>query len=303
MPGAQSRWNAGKDLTWEPLRIELVAEVAYEHLQGDRFRHTARFQRWRPDREPVVVHLRATRVAGAHGALRRDLRCLTVPGASGGVPAGHDEHRGTQAGQLGRCRPGLAALPGPARPVRPGLPAGHRRLHPRRGGTARSGAATTRCEADSRPMTEPTEEGPVGLPARRAARVPVRGAPGAAHRAGGASWWPASTRRTAGPGRSPATRTAATPRCTSTWRSSTTDRRGRRRARPPAGAGAALRRRLTSGSRSSLPGNRGGDQVYLLGSVGSQTHRSPSVQRRRGRKPTFFLAMRTPRFLKGGCIR
>jgi ATP-dependent DNA ligase len=51
-PGAQSRWNAGKDLSWEPLRVELVAEVAYEHLQGDRFRHTARFQRWRPDREP-----------------------------------------------------------------------------------------------------------------------------------------------------------------------------------------------------------------------------------------------------------
>ena len=51
-PGAQSRWNAGKDLCWEPLRLDLVAEVAYEHLQGDRFRHTARFQRWRPDREP-----------------------------------------------------------------------------------------------------------------------------------------------------------------------------------------------------------------------------------------------------------
>jgi len=51
-PGAQSRWNAGKDLSWEPLRLGLVAEVAYEHLQGDRFRHTARFQRWRPDREP-----------------------------------------------------------------------------------------------------------------------------------------------------------------------------------------------------------------------------------------------------------
>ena len=51
-PGAQSRWNAGKDLTWEPLRVELVAEVAYEHLQGDRFRHTARFARWRPDRDP-----------------------------------------------------------------------------------------------------------------------------------------------------------------------------------------------------------------------------------------------------------
>jgi ATP-dependent DNA ligase len=53
MPGAPSRWNAKKDLRWEPLRIELVAEVAYEHLQGDRFRHTARFVRWRPDREPA----------------------------------------------------------------------------------------------------------------------------------------------------------------------------------------------------------------------------------------------------------
>ena len=52
-PGGQSRWTGGKDLSWEPVRIELVAEVAYEHLQGDRFRHTARFQRWRPDREPV----------------------------------------------------------------------------------------------------------------------------------------------------------------------------------------------------------------------------------------------------------
>ncbi len=51
-PGAQSRWTGGKDLSWEPVRIELVAEVAYEHLQGDRFRHTARFARWRPDREP-----------------------------------------------------------------------------------------------------------------------------------------------------------------------------------------------------------------------------------------------------------
>jgi ATP-dependent DNA ligase len=53
MPGGLSRWNAGKDLSWEPLRVELVAEVAYEHLQGDRLRHTARFQRWRPDREPA----------------------------------------------------------------------------------------------------------------------------------------------------------------------------------------------------------------------------------------------------------
>jgi len=52
MPGAPSRWNAKKDMTWSPLSIGLVAEVAYEHMQRDRFRHTARFQRWRPDREP-----------------------------------------------------------------------------------------------------------------------------------------------------------------------------------------------------------------------------------------------------------
>ncbi len=52
MPGGLSRWNAGKDLSWDAVRPELVAEVAYEHLQGDRFRHTARFQCWRPDRDP-----------------------------------------------------------------------------------------------------------------------------------------------------------------------------------------------------------------------------------------------------------
>ena len=52
VPGAPSRWNAQKDLGWEPLRIALVAEVAYEHLQRDRFRHTARFLRWRTDRTP-----------------------------------------------------------------------------------------------------------------------------------------------------------------------------------------------------------------------------------------------------------
>ncbi|MDQ1709486.1 MAG: hypothetical protein QOG49_871 [Frankiaceae bacterium] len=53
MPGAVSRWNAGKDLTWTPLRPELVCEVAYDHLQGDRFRHATQFVRWRPDREPA----------------------------------------------------------------------------------------------------------------------------------------------------------------------------------------------------------------------------------------------------------
>src|SRR3954471_18514890 len=50
MPGAQSRWSAGKDLSWEPLRPELVCEVKYDHLQGDRFRHAATFLHWRPDK-------------------------------------------------------------------------------------------------------------------------------------------------------------------------------------------------------------------------------------------------------------
>jgi ATP-dependent DNA ligase len=52
MPGAGSRWNRGKDLSWEPLRPERVV-VAYDHLQGDRFRHATTFLRWRPDRKPA----------------------------------------------------------------------------------------------------------------------------------------------------------------------------------------------------------------------------------------------------------
>ncbi|HTP35417.1 MAG TPA: hypothetical protein VMJ75_24740, partial [Candidatus Acidoferrales bacterium] len=52
MPGAQSRWSQGKDLSWEPVRPELVAEVAYEHMQGPRFRHLAHFRRWRGDKSP-----------------------------------------------------------------------------------------------------------------------------------------------------------------------------------------------------------------------------------------------------------
>jgi ATP-dependent DNA ligase len=50
LPGAKSRWNRGKDLSWEPVRPERACEVAYDHLQGDRFRHATRFVRWRPDR-------------------------------------------------------------------------------------------------------------------------------------------------------------------------------------------------------------------------------------------------------------
>ena len=67
MPGGQSRWSAGKDLSWEPLRVERVCEVKYDHMQGDRFRHAAVFQRWRPDKPPADCTLRSAR---GHGSLR-----------------------------------------------------------------------------------------------------------------------------------------------------------------------------------------------------------------------------------------
>ena len=53
LPGATSRWNRGKDLSWEPLRTERVVEIAYDHLQGSRFRHATTFKRWRPDKPPA----------------------------------------------------------------------------------------------------------------------------------------------------------------------------------------------------------------------------------------------------------
>lgn len=53
MPGGPSRWTGTKDLSWLPLRPERVCEVRYDHMQGDRFRHTAQFRRWRPDRDPA----------------------------------------------------------------------------------------------------------------------------------------------------------------------------------------------------------------------------------------------------------
>jgi ATP-dependent DNA ligase len=53
VPGGTSRWSAGKDMSWEPLRPELVCEVGYDHLQEQRFRHGTSFRRWRPDRLPA----------------------------------------------------------------------------------------------------------------------------------------------------------------------------------------------------------------------------------------------------------
>jgi ATP-dependent DNA ligase len=79
MPGGLSRWSAGKDLSWEPLRIERVCEVKYDHMQGSRFRHAAVFQRWRPDKPPqdcgydqleVTTPYELERVFGATGRPR-----------------------------------------------------------------------------------------------------------------------------------------------------------------------------------------------------------------------------------------
>ena len=79
LPGATSRWNRGKDLSWEPLRPERVCEVAYDHMQGTRFRHAAHFVRWRPDKRAqdcrydqleVTPPYELERVFGAPGSRR-----------------------------------------------------------------------------------------------------------------------------------------------------------------------------------------------------------------------------------------
>lgn len=66
MPGAQSRWSQGKDMSWEPLRPELVVEVAYDHMQGSRFRHTAQFRRWRKDKKPADCTFEQLEVVPPH---------------------------------------------------------------------------------------------------------------------------------------------------------------------------------------------------------------------------------------------
>ena len=80
MPGAQSRWSAGKDLSWEPLRVERVCEVKYDHLQGDRFRHAAIFLRWRPDKSPRSCRYDQLEVTAPY-----ELRKVFSPGSSGGA--------------------------------------------------------------------------------------------------------------------------------------------------------------------------------------------------------------------------
>src|SRR5262245_14257588 len=80
MPGGHSRWSAGKDLSWEPLRLERVCEVKYDHMQGDRFRHASTFLRWRDDKAPKDCRYDqlevtpAFELASVFGANRQDSR-------------------------------------------------------------------------------------------------------------------------------------------------------------------------------------------------------------------------------------
>ena len=126
MPGGQSRWSAGKDLSWEPLRVERVCEVKYDHLQGDRFRHAAVFLRWRPDKRPSDCRYDQLEVTPpyelAQGLFVRIQRLLSRPELGRHVPqvhpdagprgeaAPHGVHQHVRRLQMGR-RLGVARLP------------------------------------------------------------------------------------------------------------------------------------------------------------------------------------------------
>jgi ATP-dependent DNA ligase len=88
LPGATSRWNRGKDLSWEPLRPERACEVAYDHMQGTRFRHAAQFVRWRPDKRPEECRYDQLEVTPAYELER-------VFGARGRPMAGRKSRQGS----------------------------------------------------------------------------------------------------------------------------------------------------------------------------------------------------------------
>ena len=97
MPGGQSRWSAGKDLSWEPLRIERVCEVKYDHLQGDRFRHAATFLRWRPDKPPADCRYDQLEVTPAY-ELGKVFGAGRAPRQGPAAPARGAPRRGRAAG-------------------------------------------------------------------------------------------------------------------------------------------------------------------------------------------------------------
>jgi ATP-dependent DNA ligase len=73
LPGAVSRWSEGRELTWVPLAPVRVCEVAYDHLEGDRFRHAPRFRSWRPDREPASCTFEQFAAPGPPALLSQEL--------------------------------------------------------------------------------------------------------------------------------------------------------------------------------------------------------------------------------------
>jgi ATP-dependent DNA ligase len=104
VPGASSRWNAGKDLSWEPLRVERVCEVAYDHMQGTRFRHGAHFKRWRPDKPPQDCRYDQLEETPA----------FELAQIFGGVSAGAPSAAGTTAGAPGADTSATATVASPS---------------------------------------------------------------------------------------------------------------------------------------------------------------------------------------------
>jgi ATP-dependent DNA ligase len=96
MPGGHSRWSAGKDLSWEPLRIERVCEVKYDHLQGDRFRHATTFLRWRPDKPPSDCRYDQLEVTPAY-ELEKVFGAGRAPRSDPAAPARGARRRGRAA--------------------------------------------------------------------------------------------------------------------------------------------------------------------------------------------------------------
>ena len=183
MPGATSRWNRGKDLTWEPLRVERVCEVAYDHLQGDRFRHATHFLRWRPDKPPRDCRYDQLEVTPPYELRRSSVRAAAgivvgVGGSSAGAPLG-DVARFTRTRVQVVNRPRIASTStssGASRPPPPGgaLPA----LEPRERVLGRGPR-----DRDERPAVAPASGR--RLAARgltRAARRPSRSAAARARR-------------------------------------------------------------------------------------------------------------------------
>ena len=166
----RARWNAGKDLSFVPLRPERVVEVRYEHMEGVRFRHTAQFNRWRPDRDPRVVHLRAARGAGPVRPRRHsELLARSDPreqAAGGRPPVRESCVRGTSRSRfVGRPGRGTPRRRPPRR--RTGPPGRAARTGSRPPGAGAEALQRGQAGVGRRPPRRPPPPGQRGRPARR----------------------------------------------------------------------------------------------------------------------------------------